>query len=79
LIGKVAANHDFPSDVVDRLRAEYDERVEQLQLCAGNPEDCSGEIATPQYQRLQQQALRPRGPRLQPRQQRRRHRRPRLR
>jgi len=58
LIGKVAANHDFPPDVVDRLRVEYDERVEQLQLCAGNPEDCSGEIATPQYQRLQHEALR---------------------
>jgi CPA1 family monovalent cation:H+ antiporter len=43
---------------VDRLRAEYDERVEQLQLCAENPDDCRGEIATPQYQRLQREALR---------------------
>jgi CPA1 family monovalent cation:H+ antiporter len=58
LIGTVAENHDFPSDVVNRLRAEYDERVEQLQLCAENPEDCRGEIATPQYQRLQHEALR---------------------
>ena len=58
LIGTVAENHDFPSDVVDRLRAEYDERIEQLQLCAENPEDCRGEIATPQYQRLQHEALR---------------------
>jgi hypothetical protein len=54
----VAENHDFPSDVIDRLRAEYDERIEQLQLCAENPEDCRGEIATPQYQRLQHEALR---------------------
>jgi hypothetical protein len=54
----VAENHDFPSDVVNRLRAEYDERIEQLQLCAENPEDCRGEIATPQYQRLQHEALR---------------------
>jgi len=54
----VAENHDFPSDVIDRLRAEYDERMEQLRLCAENPEDCSGEIATPQYERLQHEALR---------------------
>jgi len=58
LIGTVAENHDFPSDVIDRLRAEYDERMEQLRLCAENPEDCSGEIATPQYERLQHEALR---------------------
>jgi NhaP-type Na+/H+ or K+/H+ antiporter len=57
LIGPVAENHGFPSDVINRLRAEYDERIEQLQLRAGNPEDCSGEIATPQYQRLQYDAL----------------------
>jgi hypothetical protein len=42
---------------VDRLRAEYDDRVEQLEVCAENPDDCRGEIATPQYQRLQRQAL----------------------
>jgi hypothetical protein len=42
---------------VDRLRAEYDERVQQLELCAQNPDDCRGEVATPQYQRLQRQAL----------------------
>jgi len=38
-------------------RAEYDERVEQLELCADNPDECRGEIATPQYQRIQQKAL----------------------
>jgi Na+/H+ antiporter len=58
LIEKLRANGDFSSDAVDRLRAEYDERVEQLQLCAENPDDCRGEIATPQYQRLQHEALR---------------------
>jgi hypothetical protein len=58
LIGTVAENHAFASEVIDRLRAEYDERIEQLQLCAENPEDCRGEIATPQYQRLQHEALR---------------------
>jgi len=45
-------------DAANRLHAEYDERIEQLQLCAENPDDCRGEIATPQYQRLQHQALR---------------------
>jgi Na+/H+ antiporter len=58
LIGKLRASGEFSSDTLDRLRAEYDERVEQLQLCAENPDDCRGEIATPQYQRLQREALR---------------------
>jgi len=51
------ANNEFTADVVDRLRVEYDERIEQLEICAANPDDCSGEIATPQYQQLQQRAL----------------------
>jgi CPA1 family monovalent cation:H+ antiporter len=58
LIEKLRDNGDFSATTVDRLRAEYDERVEQLQLCAENPDDCRGEIATPQYQRLQREALR---------------------
>jgi Na+/H+ antiporter len=58
LIEKFRANGKFSPDTVDRLHAEYDERVEQLELCAANPDDCRGEIATPQYQRLQREALR---------------------
>jgi monovalent cation/hydrogen antiporter len=58
LIGKLRASGEFSPDTVDRLRAEYDERLEQLHLCAENPDDCRGEIATPQYQRLQREALR---------------------
>jgi Na+/H+ antiporter len=58
LIGKLRASGEFSPDTVDRLRAEYDERLEQLELCAENPDDCRGEIATPQYQRLQHEALR---------------------
>jgi Na+/H+ antiporter len=58
LIEELRANGKFSTDAVARLRAEYDERVEQLQLCAENPDDCRGEIATPQYQRLQRKALR---------------------
>jgi Na+/H+ antiporter len=56
-IGSVAGKEDYRADVIDRLRAEYDDRIAQLELCAQNPEDCSGGIATPQYQRLQQIAL----------------------
>jgi monovalent cation/hydrogen antiporter len=57
-IESLRASGKFSPDTVARLHAEYDERVEQLQLCAENPDDCRGEIATPQYQRLQRQALR---------------------
>ena len=57
LIEGLGQKGEFPFDVVDRLRAEYDERLQQLQLCADNPDDCSGQIATPAYQRLQQVAL----------------------
>jgi CPA1 family monovalent cation:H+ antiporter len=58
LIENLRGGGKFSADTVDRLRAEYDERLGQLQLCAENPDDCRGEIATPQYQRLQRQALR---------------------
>jgi CPA1 family monovalent cation:H+ antiporter len=57
-IEEAGANGKFSPDAANRLHAEYDERIEQLQLCAENPDDCRGEIATPQYQRLQHQALR---------------------
>src|SRR5215831_18117470 len=57
-IGEAGAKSNFSPDAVDRLRAEYDERIEQLEHCADNPDECRGEIATPQYQRLQHQALR---------------------
>jgi CPA1 family monovalent cation:H+ antiporter len=57
-IEKARADGKFSPNAVGRLQAEYDERIEQLELCAANPDDCRGEIATPQYQRLQHQALR---------------------
>jgi hypothetical protein len=52
------ASANFRADVVSRLRAEYDDRLRQLQYCGeqeGN-ERC-GEVVTPQYQQLQKQAL----------------------
>jgi CPA1 family monovalent cation:H+ antiporter len=57
-IENARSNGKFSADAVGRLRAEYDERMEQLELCAESPDDCRGEVATPQYQRLQHQALR---------------------
>jgi Na+/H+ antiporter len=57
LLKHLTTNGKFSQDAINRLRAEYDERVDQLELCADNPDECRGEIATPQYQRLQQKAL----------------------
>ncbi len=57
LINELAEKSEFPANAVDRLHAEYDDRLEQLELCAENPDDCTGQIMTPTYQRLQQQAL----------------------
>jgi monovalent cation/hydrogen antiporter len=56
-IEQLSANGEFSSEMVDRLRVEYHERLEQLELCAQTPEECRGEVATPQYQRLQQKGL----------------------
>jgi monovalent cation/hydrogen antiporter len=39
------------------LRAEYDDRIAQLQRCKAEDGNRSGGVATPQYQQLQQQAL----------------------
>jgi CPA1 family monovalent cation:H+ antiporter len=57
LVESLANNGDFSQDAVSRLRAEYDDRLEQLELCAQSDENCGGGVATPQYQRLQQEAL----------------------
>ncbi len=57
LIEQLSVKGEFAVDAVQRLRVEYDERMQQLELCADKPEECRGEIATPQFQRLQQRAL----------------------
>jgi Na+/H+ antiporter len=57
LIEELSGANEFSPQTVEHLRAEYDERIEQLERCADDPEQCRGEIATPQYQRLQQRAL----------------------
>jgi CPA1 family monovalent cation:H+ antiporter len=47
----------FPPDIVERLRVEYDDRIRQLEVCAGSGEDRSAGSIAPSYQRLQQDAL----------------------
>src|SRR5207244_1715353 len=57
LLEQLTSAAEFSDEVVSRLRAEYIERVGQLELCAENPDECRGEVATPQFQRLQKKAL----------------------
>jgi Na+/H+ antiporter len=47
----------FPPDLVERLRVEYDDRIRQLEVCANTGGDRSDGLITPSYQRLQQDAL----------------------
>jgi Na+/H+ antiporter len=56
-IEQKALQDDIAEEVMARVRAEYCDRIEQLNACcqeSGNP---GGEIATPAYQRLQHGAL----------------------
>jgi len=57
LIETAALNWGISDEIVKRLRAEYDDRIEQLQLCCESLDNRSGGIATFDYQRLQQRAL----------------------
>jgi CPA1 family monovalent cation:H+ antiporter len=56
-VERKAHEENIPEDVMARVRAEYCDRIAQLNACcqeSGNP---SGEVATPLYQRLQHAAL----------------------
>jgi CPA1 family monovalent cation:H+ antiporter len=56
-IEQKALEEHLPEEVITRVRAEYCDRIEQLNACceeSGNP---GGVIATPAYQRLQHGAL----------------------
>ena len=56
-IERKAREEHFPEEVMARVRAEYCDRIAQLNACceeSGNP---GGEIATPLYQQLQHGAL----------------------
>ena len=47
----------FPQELVERLRAEYNDRIRQLEVCASVAGDRSDGLSAPSYQRLQQDAL----------------------
>jgi Na+/H+ antiporter len=56
-IERKALEEHYPEEVMVRVRAEYCDRIAQLEACcqeSGNP---GGEVATPIYQRLQHGAL----------------------
>ena len=57
-IEQKALEEQLPEEVMARVRAEYCDRIEQLNLCGQSNGNPSGEIATPIYQRLQHGALR---------------------
>jgi NhaP-type Na+/H+ and K+/H+ antiporter len=47
----------FSDNVVARLRDEYSERLEELELCGDTPAERRGEVATREYVQLQHEAL----------------------
>jgi CPA1 family monovalent cation:H+ antiporter len=54
---ETATRDGISPETVQRLRVEYDDRIAQLQRCCAGDGDPSGAVATPAYQRLQQEAL----------------------
>ena len=56
LIEELARDCGVPDDVANRLRAEYRERIAELERDEDGEEE-SGELATPTYRRLQRRAL----------------------
>ena len=56
-IERKALEEHFPEEVMARVRAEYCDRIEQLNACCQETGNPSGEVATPIYQRLQHGAL----------------------
>jgi Na+/H+ antiporter len=50
-------DHRFTPDLVERLRAEYDDRIRQLEVAANVEENGADRMVAPSYQRLQQEAL----------------------
>ena len=57
LIREIEAAGEFSREVVSRLRAEYQDRLQQLRICADTSADRRGEIVTREYQQLQHRAL----------------------
>ena len=48
-INDLARQGHVAADLVTRLHAEYNDRVQELQACCGNQANPTGEIVTPQY------------------------------
>ena len=42
----------FPPDIVERLRAEYDDRIRQLEVCANVDGDHADALSVPSFERL---------------------------
>ena len=57
MIQRAENKSDFRPEILSRLRAEYDDRLQQLRQCSEASENPGGEVATPQYQQLQYEAL----------------------
>lgn len=56
-IEEKARAEKISDEVMARVRAEYCDRIAQLNACSGDPANRGGEVATPAYQRLQFAAL----------------------
>ena len=56
-IEQKAIDEKIAEDVMERVRAEYCDRIVQLTACREQAENPGGVISTPAYQRLQQAAL----------------------
>ncbi len=56
-VERKAREEHFPDEVMERVRAEYCDRIAQLHTRCEEAANPSGEVATPIYQRLQQGAL----------------------
>lgn len=58
LIERLASDCEVPRGIAQRLEAEYQERLGELERCFNcGTEEASGEVATPHYRRLQFEAL----------------------
>jgi monovalent cation/hydrogen antiporter len=47
----------FPPEIVERLRAEYNDRIRQLEVCENIGGNHSNGMSAPSFERLQQEAL----------------------
>jgi Na+/H+ antiporter len=53
----VEVDSQFPTDIIGRLRVEYEDRIRQLEVCAHDDGDRPNRLIAPSYERLEQEAL----------------------